>query len=137
MNYEYYSSLALVTSVVVYTAGHVRPRRRVGRRPHACRAEEPPAERELVIVGAGGRRRRVERPTGSSRRGGPSRPTPGAPTLRVEQFGRIGVALTVIGFLLSLTGVVLRGLAAGRAPWGNMFEFTTQRHGLRRRRPTC
>jgi cytochrome c-type biogenesis protein CcsB len=42
----------------------------------------------------------------------------------VEQFGRVGVALTVIGFLLSLAGVVLRGLAAGRAPWGNMFEFT-------------
>ena len=43
---------------------------------------------------------------------------------RVEQFGRIGVALTVIGFLLSVGGVVLRGLAAGRPPWGNMFEFT-------------
>jgi cytochrome c-type biogenesis protein CcsB len=36
----------------------------------------------------------------------------------------MGVALTVLGFLLSLTGVVCRGLAAGRAPWGNMFEFT-------------
>ena len=36
----------------------------------------------------------------------------------------MGVALTVMGFLLSLAGVVLRGLAAGRAPWGNMFEFT-------------
>ena len=34
------------------------------------------------------------------------------------------MALTVIGFALSLAGVVLRGLAAGRAPWGNMFEFT-------------
>ena len=43
---------------------------------------------------------------------------------RVEQFGRIGVALTVIGFLLSVAGVVMRALAADRAPWGNMFEFT-------------
>ncbi|RYY13949.1 MAG: c-type cytochrome biogenesis protein CcsB, partial [Alphaproteobacteria bacterium] len=31
----------------------------------------------------------------------------------------------VLGFLLSLIGVVCRGLAAGRAPWGNMYEFTT------------
>jgi len=44
---------------------------------------------------------------------------------RVEQFGRIGVVLTVFGFLLSLVGVLARGVAAGRAPWGNMFEFTT------------
>ena len=51
-------------------------------------------------------------------------PPPSGRRQRVEQFGRIGVALTVIGFLLSVAGVVLRGLAAGRAPWGNMFEFT-------------
>jgi cytochrome c-type biogenesis protein CcsB len=43
---------------------------------------------------------------------------------RVDGFGRMGVSLTVLGFLLSVAGVVLRGLAAGRAPWGNMFEFT-------------
>jgi cytochrome c-type biogenesis protein CcsB len=36
----------------------------------------------------------------------------------------MGVALTVIGFLLSVAGLLLRGLAAHRAPWGNMFEFT-------------
>ena len=47
-----------------------------------------------------------------------------AASRRVEQFGRIGVALTVIGFLLSVAGVVTRALAAQRAPWGNMFEFT-------------
>jgi cytochrome c-type biogenesis protein CcsB len=47
-----------------------------------------------------------------------------ATSRRVEQFGRMGVALTVIGFLLSVAGLLLRGLAAHRAPWGNMFEFT-------------
>jgi cytochrome c-type biogenesis protein CcsB len=31
----------------------------------------------------------------------------------------------VLGFLLLLLGVVCRGLAAGRAPWGNMYEFST------------
>lgn len=37
---------------------------------------------------------------------------------------RIGVALTVIGFLLQLGGVVLRGIAAERVPWANMYEFS-------------
>ena len=30
----------------------------------------------------------------------------------------------MIGFLLSVVGVLTRALAAQRAPWGNMFEFT-------------
>lgn len=38
---------------------------------------------------------------------------------------RAAVALTVLGTLISGTGVVLRGLAAGRVPWGNMYEFCT------------
>ena len=38
--------------------------------------------------------------------------------------GRLGVALTVIGFALNAAGVVARGLAADRVPWGNMYEIT-------------
>ena len=37
---------------------------------------------------------------------------------------RIGLLLTWLGFVLHLTGVVTRGLAAGRVPWGNMYEFS-------------
>jgi hypothetical protein len=37
----------------------------------------------------------------------------------------MGLSLTVLAWLLSVAGVVLRGIAAHRAPWGNMFEFTT------------
>lgn len=33
------------------------------------------------------------------------------------------VALVVIGWLLHLSGDVLRGIAAARVPWGNMYEF--------------
>lgn len=42
---------------------------------------------------------------------------------RVELLGRIGVALTVLGFALNVAGLVARGLAASRVPWGNMYEF--------------
>jgi cytochrome c-type biogenesis protein CcsB len=123
MTYEYYSSLALVSSVVVYTlamfahAAEWAAARRAG--------VAQPAERELVDVAAA-----ETHPAILERR---AQPDTGPITdseidlrasRRVEQFGRIGVALTVLGFLLSLFGVVMRALAAQRAPWGNMFEFT-------------
>ncbi|EGD42853.1 cytochrome c-type biogenesis protein CcsB [Nocardioidaceae bacterium Broad-1] len=43
---------------------------------------------------------------------------------REDFAGRLGVALTVIGFALNAGGMVSRGLAADRVPWGNMYEFT-------------
>lgn len=39
------------------------------------------------------------------------------------RIGRVAVSLTVLAFLLHLGGLVTRGFAAGRAPWGNMYEF--------------
>ena len=42
---------------------------------------------------------------------------------RVDVFSRLGVALTVVAFGLHLAGVIARGLAANRVPWGNMYEF--------------
>jgi cytochrome c-type biogenesis protein CcsB len=51
--------------------------------------------------------------------------TPGRrPRSRAERFGRTGVALTVLGFGLHIAMLGVRGFAAGRAPWGNMYEFT-------------
>jgi cytochrome c-type biogenesis protein CcsB len=37
---------------------------------------------------------------------------------------RAAMALTVIAWLLHVAAAVLRGTAAGRVPWANMFEFT-------------
>jgi cytochrome c-type biogenesis protein CcsB len=151
MTYEYYSSLALVSSVVVYAlamfahAAEWAAARRLG--------VATPAARELVDVAAAEMRRPelAQMPERSQMRSEPSdmRPEPSqmrpepvegreepdsgfvadseddpvAPR-RVEQFGRMGVALTIIGFLLSVVAVLTRALAAQRAPWGNMFEFT-------------
>ncbi len=36
----------------------------------------------------------------------------------------IAISLTWLAFVLLLSGVVLRGIWAGRAPWGNMYEFS-------------
>ncbi|MDX6308105.1 MAG: hypothetical protein QOI06_1151 [Nocardioidaceae bacterium] len=43
---------------------------------------------------------------------------------RSDRFGRIGFGLTVLGFLVLAVGVVFRGIAAQRVPWGNMYEFS-------------
>jgi cytochrome c-type biogenesis protein CcsB len=45
------------------------------------------------------------------------------PAGRTAALGRLGVALTVVGLALHAGVMVTRGLAAGRVPWGNMYEF--------------
>jgi cytochrome c-type biogenesis protein CcsB len=42
---------------------------------------------------------------------------------RSDRFGRIGLSLTVLGLLIHAVGVVSRGIAAQRVPWGSMYEF--------------
>ena len=37
---------------------------------------------------------------------------------------RVAQALTILYFLILFVGVLARGLSAGRAPWGNMYEFS-------------
>ena len=41
-----------------------------------------------------------------------------------RRWGRFAVALTVLGALLHLASVAIRGIAVDRVPWGNMYEFT-------------
>ncbi|MFJ3958383.1 c-type cytochrome biogenesis protein CcsB [Arthrobacter sp. NPDC090010] len=38
---------------------------------------------------------------------------------------RVAVALTVLAAVIHGAGVISRGIAAGRVPWGNMYEFLT------------
>ena len=43
---------------------------------------------------------------------------------RTEKMARVATALMILGFLLLSSGVVARGISAGRVPWGNMYEFS-------------
>ncbi len=125
MTPEQFSSIALVTSVVVYMLAMFAHAGEWAAARSLAPVETAPGPRALVGVGARGET--VFGPEGpASPRTldvGPDQDAGSRP--RIEQLGRIGVALTVVGFLLSLAGVLGRALAAGRAPWGNMFEFTT------------
>ena len=103
----YYSSLAMVTSVVLYLLAMAL----FGAEWAAARSARP--VRELVAVGAG-----LE----SSAEPEPVEP---AAAPRAELLGRAALGITAVAVLTHVTGVVLRGIAAGRAPWGNMYEFIT------------
>lgn len=64
-----------------------------------------------VLVGAGGPTEEVEEPA-----------EPGGID-RAARVGRMAVSLTVFGAVLHFASLALRGLAAHRVPWGNMYEF--------------
>ena len=49
---------------------------------------------------------------------------PAATPARPSRSVRLAMALTVIGWVLHVGGTILRGVAAGRVPWANMFEFS-------------
>jgi cytochrome c-type biogenesis protein CcsB len=53
----------------------------------------------------------------------PAEEPPSARVGRAERLGKMAVALTTFGALLHFSSLALRGLATGRAPWGNMYEF--------------
>ena len=47
-----------------------------------------------------------------------------APPERTFRFERIAFSLTVVGWIVHVTAVFLRGIAQGHVPWSNMFEFS-------------
>ena len=47
------------------------------------------------------------------------------PRIRVDLLGRLAVGVTVLAFVVHLVAVFARGVAAERAPWGNMYEFVS------------
>ncbi|WP_161968896.1 cytochrome c biogenesis protein, partial [Curtobacterium oceanosedimentum] len=40
------------------------------------------------------------------------------------KFERVGMAMTILALVLHVGATILRGIAADRVPWGNMFEFS-------------
>ncbi|MBC7290910.1 MAG: c-type cytochrome biogenesis protein CcsB [Actinotalea sp.] len=74
--------------------------------------------REGALVGAGA----AAGGGAGARAGVATAPVPDV--TRARRAASIGMAVTVVGLLLHVVGAVTRGLAAGRVPWANMYEFT-------------
>jgi cytochrome c-type biogenesis protein CcsB len=78
--------------------------------------------RPLVAAGASGGAYGLVS-TGSAARS--VSPAEQAAQIRAQRRGGSAVALTWLAFALHLASVVTRGLDTGRAPWANMYEFST------------
>jgi len=88
-----------------------------GVRSAVARVAARPRERELV--GAGGP---ALEPPAVPDREVPDREVPDQGG-RIAVVGRVAVGLNVVAAALHIGVLVTRGLAAGRVPWGNMYEF--------------
>jgi cytochrome c-type biogenesis protein CcsB len=73
--------------------------------------------RELATVGG---------PAGSAAAAATGTPAASSASLPAERRKAAGIAMstTWLGTVMLLVAIVLRGIAAGRTPWANMYEFT-------------
>ncbi|GAA2329720.1 c-type cytochrome biogenesis protein CcsB [Saccharopolyspora halophila] len=108
-----FSDMAYATSVVIYIAAMLLY---FGEFAFG-RAASGTAEREAELVGAGASKSAEPAPNAV----GHLPKTPKRPLS--ERLGGMAVALTVLGALVHASSLVFRGVATGRAPWGNMYEF--------------
>lgn len=81
------------------------------------------AKRELASVGAGAGAPTTSAASATSAAGSVTAGGGGASPVRRRAAG-IGMSTLTVGTLLLLAGAVTRGVAAGRVPWANMYEFT-------------
>ncbi|MDT7802240.1 MAG: hypothetical protein QOI78_5673, partial [Actinomycetota bacterium] len=95
-------------------------------------AEQAKAEPALTVKVAqrGAGTTTIERPkvitrASTSDRGIPDGPGAAGSSEQGDLYGRIAVSLTVLAWLLHVGGVAFRAASVQRAPWGNMYEFST------------
>lgn len=116
------SVLLVWTAVVIYALAFVAYAFDLSRRSAlAVEAKDAALDRERELVGASaGSAAGYARAAGQAPEALASRPADRPRLL----WARIGTSLTVLGFVFHLGGEVTRGIAAGRVPWSNMYEFS-------------
>jgi cytochrome c-type biogenesis protein CcsB len=102
------SNQLMLGAVLVYVVAMVAYAAEVA---FARRAEADVPEQAKVLVGAGGPE--AEAPDDA----------PEAEERRKVDWGRFAILMNVIAWGLHGAGIVTRGMAADRVPWGNMYEF--------------
>ncbi|MEO5534164.1 MAG: c-type cytochrome biogenesis protein CcsB [Pseudolysinimonas sp.] len=55
---------------------------------------------------------------------------PAVPTASASRYARTALALTAVGWVVHVAAIVMRGVAAERVPWANMFEFAMTGTGI-------
>ena len=128
MDFSAYSNLAMMTAWLLYLAAMALfgVEWAMARRLPDDAEETAAASPVLVGAGAGAEGSDSAEPTtGSPRTVRTSvEAEPELGPERTDKWGRMGLALALVGWVANVVGTVLRGLAAERFPWGNMYEFT-------------
>lgn len=109
---EHYSTIALYSAMIVYSIAFVFYAVDLANRSGDTTQQATGAGAQQAAAGGGGvaTLTRTASPRTETRQ-------PRSRSLR------IGFSLTVLAFVLHLTATVLRGIAASRVPWANMYEF--------------
>jgi len=119
-----YAAMGVYTLAFISFAGSLAATRGRTATPVAATAKQP------VAVGAGGAADAVGAAAAAAGAGTAAAPAAGKRGKGQEALppgrraGNIAMALMWLSTALLLGGVVLRGMSAGRVPWGNMYEFT-------------
>jgi cytochrome c-type biogenesis protein CcsB len=126
---ESVSVLLVWTAIAVYALAFVAYAVDLARRGAVAvdAKSEGARERELVAAGSGyagaaGQRGAIAEMRAQEQASEAALNAPLGQRTRLV-WARIGTSLTVLGFLFHLGGDVTRGIAAGRVPWSNMYEF--------------
>ncbi|ROS57429.1 c-type cytochrome biogenesis protein CcsB [Frigoribacterium sp. PhB118] len=125
----YYSLVAVYSAMAIYTISFVAfaldlAKRSGDAQQAAARAAKAKAEALATTTvsrsSSGGSTVVLDRPSGGA---GGAVPAAGGGA-KASSFERVAIAMMLLGFVVHVSSVVLRGLAAGRVPWANMFEFS-------------
>ncbi|WP_078713111.1 c-type cytochrome biogenesis protein CcsB [Agreia bicolorata] len=125
---EQYSILLVYSAMAIYALAFISFALDLAKRSSqvkaaAVAAAPASAPAELVGASVAGRSGAVDAPAATAGASGAAGAGVDATPKRSVTL-RIGVALTILGFALQLGGVILRGIAAERVPWANMYEFS-------------
>ncbi|WP_295101121.1 c-type cytochrome biogenesis protein CcsB [uncultured Microbacterium sp.] len=109
---EVISPILLWTAIAIYAAAFVAYAFDLARRSQL--SADAATVQEFELVGAGTRSR-----------GGAKAAAASGSEVAPQRFvmARIGTSLTVLAFIFHLAATLTRGLAAGRVPWANLYEF--------------
>jgi cytochrome c-type biogenesis protein CcsB len=107
---EVISPVLLWTATAIYAAAFVAYAFDLARRSQLTADAQSVREKEFAAVGG---------------RGGTAGAAAASDSPAPQRFvmARIGTSLTVLGFLFHLGATLTRGIAAGRVPWANLYEF--------------
>jgi cytochrome c-type biogenesis protein CcsB len=116
-----YSVVAVYSAIVVYVLAFIAFALDLSKRSEiALRATQSVASLSRVASGSSGAR---SSSVGTTVLEAP--PTSGKSSVvgRSSRYQRTGYALVIVGWAVHVTALVLRGIAAGRVPWADLYEF--------------